>query len=106
MFDAVPSAKDIGSRRVLVDRSLIRRRVRLLKRAVIAVSLAGFIALWGVVAGHIVGVTSHAQTAPKTAPAGGTSPGSGGFFDNGNGNGTGNVSPGNGSSPAIGSGGS
>jgi hypothetical protein len=104
MFDAVPSAKDIGSRRVPVDRSLIRRRVDLLKRAVIAVSLAGFIALWGVVAGHIVGVTSHAQAAPKSAPAAGTSPGSGGFFDNGNG--TGNVSPGNGSSPAIGSGGS
>jgi hypothetical protein len=104
MFDAVPSAKDIGSRRVPVDRSLIRRRVDLLKRAVIAVSLAGFVALWGVVAGHIVGVTSHAQTAPKSAPAAGTSSGSGGFFDNGNG--AGNVSPGNGSSPAIGSGGS
>jgi hypothetical protein len=102
MFDAVRGSKAVESRRAPVDRSLIRRRVHVLKRAVVAASLAGFVALWGVVAGHIVGVTSHAQTAPKTAPTGGTSQGSGGFFDNGNG--TSNVSPGNGSSPAIGSG--
>jgi hypothetical protein len=101
-IDTRISTNQTAGRTAPVDRSLIRRRVRFLKRAVVAASLAGFVGLWAVVAGHVVGVTSHAQSAPNSAPAGSPSQPSGGFF--GAGSGTNHVNPGNGGSPSLSSG--
>jgi hypothetical protein len=102
MIDAATPDDGAAPRPAPVDRAVIRRRVSALKRAVIGVTLAGFLALWGLVATHIAGVTAHGQTVSNSPATQSPPASSGGFFNNGNN--AGNVGPGDGSGPAISSG--
>jgi hypothetical protein len=102
MIDEPSPTQTTTPRRPPADRAAIHRRGSSLKNAVIAATLAGFLALWGLVGNHVVGVTSHGPNASNSVPAAAPAPGSGGLFDNGNN--AGNVGAGDGSSPALSSG--
>jgi hypothetical protein len=74
----------------------------MLKKTAIGVALASFLGIWGLVAGHVAGATSHGQSAVNGASSQAPSQSSGGFFDNGNNSGS--VGPGSGGPPAVSSG--
>jgi len=95
------------------ERSIIHNRLAWLKRAVVIASISSFIAAWGLVAEHIVGVTSQAHATSSTArsqpPQNPGAQGQNPFFGGNSGSpfgGTGASGFGKASGPVLGSGGS